>query len=120
MHTGRGFAQTVEVSLQAIQIVKIVIRRTSTATAVKFFTQFIARLKIVSRPIRSNRVSSKLNVLDIVIRSINIHVCTKLFKYYNIPEFLYSKNLRYIVLPFRHYCSEQSVLLRAACSVNQV
>jgi hypothetical protein len=41
----------VKVSLQAIQIGKIVIRRTFIVTAVKFFTPFIARLKIVSRPI---------------------------------------------------------------------
>ena len=89
MHAGRGCAQTVEVSQQEIQIGKVVIRSTFTVTAVKFFTPFIARLEIVSRPIRStrNRISSKLNVLDIIIRSINLHVCTKLFKYYKNSEF---------------------------------
>ena len=41
-----------EVSQRTIKIGKVVIIMTFTVTAVKFFTPFIARLKIVSRPIR--------------------------------------------------------------------
>jgi len=70
----------VEISQRAIQISEVVIRRTFTVTAVNLFTQFIARLKIVYRPTRSNISNSNLKILDIIIGSLNIHVCTNLFK----------------------------------------
>jgi len=67
----------VEVLQRTIQIGEAVIRRKFSVTAVKFFMPFIARLKIVCRPIRSNRFSSGLNVLELLIDSINIHVSRK-------------------------------------------
>jgi len=57
----------VEVSHRANYIGKAVIRRKFTVIAVKLFAPFIARLKIVSRPIQSNRFSSNLKILDIKI-----------------------------------------------------
>ena len=71
-----------EVPQRAIQISEAVIRRTFNVTAVELFTQFIARLKIFYRPIRSNSSSSNLDILDIIIGSLNIHVCTNLLKCY--------------------------------------
>ena len=68
-----------EVSQRAIQTGKVVIRRTFTVTAIKLFTPFITHLKIVYRPILSNRSSSYLNILGTVTGSVNIYVCTKLF-----------------------------------------
>ena len=53
-----------EVSQRAIQTGEVVIRRTFIVTAVKLFTPFIACLKIVYRPIRSNRLSSKINIIS--------------------------------------------------------
>jgi hypothetical protein len=77
----------VEVSQRAIQIGEAFIRRIFTVTAVKLFTPFIARVKIVYRPILSNRSSSDLNILGIVIGSISIYVRTKLFQRYTNCEF---------------------------------
>jgi len=62
----------VEVSQRTIHIGEVVIRRTFTVTAVKLFTQFIVRLKIVYRPTGSNRSSSKIDILNIT-GSINVH-----------------------------------------------
>jgi len=72
----------VEDTQRAIPIGKFVIGRTFTVTAFKYFTPFTAHLKTVYSPIRSSCFSSKLNVLDIIIGPINIHVCKKRFKYY--------------------------------------
>ena len=76
--TGSRFAKIVEFSQRAIQIGKVVIRR----TAYKYLTSFITGLKIVYCPIRNNLFISNSKVLDIKIGSINIHICTNHFKYY--------------------------------------
>ena len=71
---------------------RTVISSTVTVTAVRFFAPFYCRSVNDCRPVTSNIFSSILNVLDIIIGSINIHNCTKQFKYYtNCEVFIFSE-----------------------------
>ena len=76
--TGRRYAKIVEFSQRVIQIGKVVIRRNT----YKYLTSLITRLKIVYCPIRNNLFSLNSKVIDKIIGSINIHICTNIFKYY--------------------------------------
>ena len=78
----RRCKQIVKISQRAIQTGIVIIRKTCTVTAVKLFTTFIASFKIFSCPFRINIYSSNLKVLYKIIGSINIHICTILFKHY--------------------------------------
>ena len=78
---GRGCAQTVEVSQRTIEIEKVAIRRYLLLLQLNSLLHLLRVWKLYLAQL-DNRVSSKLNVLNITIRSIN----TTLFKYYKNRE----------------------------------